>query len=569
MRYHALACDYDGTIARHGHVAAETYAALERVRQSGRRLVLVTGRILDDLMTVFPEAGLFHRIVAENGAVLFDPAAHKKTLLATPPPPELARRLARRGVTGLGVGDVIVATWQPHEKEVLETIHEMGLELQIVFNRDAVMVLPSGVNKATGLRHALADLKLSPHNAVSVGDAENDHALLALCECGVAVGDAIPSLRAAADWTTAGANGDGACELMDALVEADLSSHSARGERHALPIGTAMEDGRTLNVAPYGENLLVAGSSGSGKSTFVTAFVETLAARGYQFCIVDPEGDYESTGLATALGDHRRAPRVEEVVKVLDTPAQSVAVNMIGVALPDRPAFFTSLLPRLQALRSETGRPHWIVIDETHHLLPESWDKSGLTTPLELRGLLLVTVHPDRVSTEILQGVHRIAVFGTMPRETLARFARQLGYAPPEVSGEPLPSGEGLLWQPGAAAPVRFRAAVPESDRRRHVRKYAEGELPPERSFYFKGPQGKLNLRAQNLQLFLQLADGVDDATWTHHLRRGDYSRWFREMIKDDGMADAAAGVESESLPPRESRERIRALIEERYTAPA
>jgi hypothetical protein len=101
---------------------------------------------------------------------------------------------------------------------------------------------------------------------------------------------------------------------------------------------------------------------------------------------------------------------------------------------------------------------------------------------------------------------------------------------------------------------------------RRHVRKYTEGELPPERSFYFRGPSGALNLRAANLLRFVELAEGVDEPTWTWHLRQRDYSTWAREMIKDEDLADALAAVESAGLPPAESRRRALDEIRARYT---
>ena len=114
------------------------------------------------------------------------------------------------------------------------------------------------------------------------------------------------------------------------------------------------------------------------------------------------------------------------------------------------------------------------------------------------------------------------------------------------------------------------RDAASQAERRRHRRKYVEGELPPERSFYFRGPQKTLNLRAQNLLLFMQLADGVDDDTWLHHLRQGDYSTWLRTAIKDDTLANEIHDVELDSdLSPAESRQRARAIIEKRYTVPA
>jgi hypothetical protein len=127
-----------------------------------------------------------------------------------------------------------------------------------------------------------------------------------------------------------------------------------------------------------------------------------------------------------------------------------------------------------------------------------------------------------------------------------------------------------ILWaRRDGSPPRRVRSRSPRTERRRHRRKYAEGNLPPERSFFFRGSEGKLNLRAQNLMLFLQIADGIDDATWEHHRRRGDYSRWFRDGIKDNNLAAEAERVEQlPDVPAEESRTLIRAAIERDYTLP-
>src|SRR5579871_1543060 len=122
MRFLALACDYDGTLALNGSVNHETVKALESVLASGRKLILVTGRELDELLGIFPEIGLFEWVVAENGALLYQPRSRKLKLLADPPPEEFATRLKERGVHPLSVGRVIVATWVPHETVVLATI---------------------------------------------------------------------------------------------------------------------------------------------------------------------------------------------------------------------------------------------------------------------------------------------------------------------------------------------------------------------------------------------------------------------------------------------------------------
>jgi hydroxymethylpyrimidine pyrophosphatase-like HAD family hydrolase len=570
MRYLALCCDYDGTLAHDGKVDQATLAGLQKLLASGRRLVMVTGRQLPDLQTAFPRLDLFERVVAENGALIYRPSTREEKSLAAPPPPLFIERLARRGVAPVSVGRVIVATWHPHEHAVLETIHELGLELQVIFNKGAVMVLPTGVNKASGLAAALEEMKLSPHNAVGVGDAENDHAFLGMCECSAAVANALPTVKETADLTTRADHGAGVVELIEELVATDLVGREPRLTRHHILLGTR-DDGSEVRVSPYGTNLLLVGTSGSGKSTLATGFMERLAESKYTYCVVDPEGDYEAPSGAVVLGTPQRAPGVEEVVQLLGKPGADAVVNLVGLPITDRPSFFLALLPRLRELRSRTGRPHWLVIDETHHLQPAAWEPGQPALPQDLRGVLRITVHPNLIHPTALATVDTVIAVGQTPGEMLAEFTAALGQAPPACCPGPLEPGQAVVWERSSGqSPFRLHVAPAAMERRRHSRKYAEGELPPERSFYFRGPRGKLNLRAQNLILFLQLADGVDDETWTYHLRRGDYSRWFRERIKDEGLATEAERVEKTSgLRPAESRRRIRAAVEKKYTAPA
>jgi hypothetical protein len=167
----ALATDYDGTLATDGQVAPATLAALEALKASGRRILLATGRHLDDLRRVFPKIDVFDRIVAENGAVLYDPASREESLLTEEPPPEFLSALREAGVK-FDVGRAIISSWTPAETAILDVIKKMALDYQVIFNKGAVMVLPSGVNKATGVTKGLESLLLSPHNTVSIGDAE-------------------------------------------------------------------------------------------------------------------------------------------------------------------------------------------------------------------------------------------------------------------------------------------------------------------------------------------------------------------------------------------------------------
>lgn len=223
MRYRALACDYDGTLASRGVVEPATADALESVRASGRKLVLVTGRQVPDLLKLFPRADLFDRIVAENGAVVSSPSEGTERTLAGAAPQRLVTALRNRGVTPLSVGRVIVATNAAHERAVLDAIEELGIGFHLILNKGSVMVLPAGIDKATGLEAALRELGISRHSTVGVGDAENDLAFLRWCGYAVAVANALPAVKADADLVTLGEHGAGVVELIRDLVARDPS----------------------------------------------------------------------------------------------------------------------------------------------------------------------------------------------------------------------------------------------------------------------------------------------------------------------------------------------------------
>jgi HAD superfamily hydrolase (TIGR01484 family) len=226
MSYAALATDYDGTIARDGHMEESATAALGRLRDGGWRLILATGRELEDLRVLTSDLTLFDRVVAENGAVLHTPATGEVRLLAHPPLPSFTTRLAAEGVDPLHQGRVIVETWQEHEPKVRATIEALGLDLAVVSNKGALMILPVGVTKASGTAEALRELGIAPIRCVGVGDAENDLELLALCGLSVAVGNALPAVKQVANLVTAAERGEGVAELVLHL----LSSASAPAE---------------------------------------------------------------------------------------------------------------------------------------------------------------------------------------------------------------------------------------------------------------------------------------------------------------------------------------------------
>jgi hydroxymethylpyrimidine pyrophosphatase-like HAD family hydrolase len=535
---------------------------------SGRRAILLTGRHVDDLLAVCPRVRLFDYVVAENGAVVYEPRTREQTLLGKPPPAEFVQRLKELTDNSIDTGQVVVSTWLPHHTAVLQAIQEMGLELQLIFNREAVMVLPAGVNKASGMEYALRKLGFSPHEAVGIGDAQNDHSFLERCECAVVVANAVPSIRELAAFTTKSEAAQGVTELIEELIANDLSRMHGRLEKNLVTIGLGA-DGRPVTVPPYGLNILIAGPSGSGKSTVTAGIVERLIERAYQVCIVDPEGDYGTLPEVLTLGSPRHAVTVNQALAVLEDPKMNLNVNLLGISLADRPQYFGHLFPSLQAMRTRTGRPHWIVLDEAHHMLPADWGHIGRALPQRLGETVLVTVHPRHVVPMTLSLVDVVIAVGRSPRETLKAFADAAGQTFTWPEGLSHRNGHAVVRFPRSGeAPFTMKIMSHRTERIRHLRKYAEGNMR-DRSFYFRGPAGRHNLKAQNLVIFSQIAEGIDEETWLFHLHRGDYSRWFREAVKDPYLADQAERIEQrQDLRLAEARELMLSFIEGRYTLP-
>jgi hydroxymethylpyrimidine pyrophosphatase-like HAD family hydrolase len=565
MLYAALATDYDGTIALHGKVPDATVEALRWLKQRAKTLILVTGRELPELQELFPEIGLFDAVVAENGALLFLPGEGELRALADPPPPALVEELRLRDVSPLSVGSSVIATWSPHETVVLELIRELGLEWQITFNKGAVMCLPPGINKASGLAHALLQLKLSPLNVIAVGDAENDHAFLKTCGYSVAVANALDAVKQEVDWVTRADHGAGVCELIHAWM-AEPETFGTQIERHALTIDSAA--GEPLHLFPAKHSILIAGGSGAGKSSFAMALMELILGTGAQLIGIDPEGDYEGIEGMSHLGTPERPPSVEEACALLDDPQASLMLSLLALSAHDRPAFLAQIMAPLSELRATLGRPHWILVDEAHHFLPAEADLPAAAQPKALPGSIFITVDPRSVAADILRSVNLLIVSGSDPGLVIDHFCAIAECRAPPLPPEPK-EGEAWIWDLAANKIALANAPIARADHQRHIRKYAEGHLSDERSFFFRGPENRLNLRARNLLAFLELANGVDDETWLYHLSEADYSSWLREAIGDDELADEVEEVEVENPKDADkSRTLIRSAIERRYTAP-
>jgi hydroxymethylpyrimidine pyrophosphatase-like HAD family hydrolase/energy-coupling factor transporter ATP-binding protein EcfA2 len=572
MNVHAFATDYDGTIADANRVADSTARALERVRASGRKLFLVTGRMLPDLRAVCPDVDrMFDAVVAENGALVYFPERRELRTLGDAPEPALVDALHRRGVR-FDLGAAILATDAPYAEAALAAIQETGVNRTLVFNKGALMLLPGGVTKGTGLGVALGALELSPHNMVGIGDAENDHAFLAMSECAVAVADAVPALKERADYVTRAPSAAGVVEFIEEHLLHDLVDLIPRLTRHDLPLGE-QPDSAPVAVAAHGTRLLIVGPSGSGKSTLTGVLAERVIEGGRSLLLLDPEGDYRTLAELERVvvfgGKGERAlPTADEVDQLLRQRGASLVLDLSALSRSEKVAYATTVLSTVATVRSSLGLPHWLVVDEAHHVFPTEGSPAAELLRPGAESLVLITLAATDLAAPVRQlpnvmASTEVAAFQDAVRTVLA--ARD--------ASAPLPIGDGVLgrgeaalaWLEPTPRSVRFRVGRRRVQHRRHLRKYTEGELPPDRSFFFRGPTASLNLRAANLVRFVELAEGVDEATWAFHLEHGEYSAWVRDMIKDPELAAEIAAVERAGLPAPESRRKILEQLRHRY----
>ena len=581
MLFHVLACDYDGTLALDSMLSDATAEALERVKRSGRKLVMVTGRELPDLQRVCDKLDLFDLIVAENGALLYIPATREERLLCEPADLRLAEELRRAGASPLSVGRGIIATWEPFGTTTLEAIRMLGLEHVVVFNKGAVMVLPPNVNKGSGLLAGLRELGCSRHNTVGMGDAENDHAFLSICECGVAVANALPAVKERADYVTAGDHGAGVIEMIDEHLLLDLTDLAPRlAMRHHILLGRTA-DGTEIGIPAQRAAVFVTGASGAGKTTISGLMIERLIADERSVVVIDPEGDY--SGLAdietvVVFGgrNDKPLPSQEELGQLIRTPETNIVLDLHALSMAEKTKYVAATLGTFEATRARHGKPHWVVFDEAHHMMPREGSSVCDSFEVTPDGLCLITFDASLVCPQACRQVRHL--LARTPEELRIAVEAVLGSRGETLSREHDAALRELVLEENEAALVRigdgggleiirFIPDERQTTHQRHVRKYVVGELADEESFYFRGPEGKLNLRAANLLRFSELAEGVDDETWHYHLREGDISAWMREAINDEELADEIAAVERHAVPENagETRREVLEAVRQRY----
>ncbi|HWB86867.1 MAG TPA: HAD hydrolase family protein [Bryobacteraceae bacterium] len=554
MKFSVLALDFDGTIAQNDVLDPAVRQAISELRSQGIIVVLVTGRSLEDLLRIAGDLHFVDAIVAENGAVLEFPASGYSTTFGAPPSPLLLDQLKREGIV-FATGRAIVDASASDAARILAVVQRLELPLMLAFNRSRVMVLPQAISKATGIHQALTILRLSPHNAVAIGDAENDHELLKACEVGLAVDWGSEALKASADYVVPGSGPSDVAGYIRQL---------ATGRRVPTPIKTRRrlllghtDYGEMLALAVRGRNVLIAGDPKSGKSWVTGLLCEQLILYGYCLCIIDPEGDYTSLEAlpgVVVFGGADPLPKPRDLLRALRHPDGSVVIDLSHRSHEEKLDYVRTILPALATLRRLTGLPHRIVVDEAHYFLHGSNVDQMLD--LELNSYTLATYRASELHPNVLSASEAIVV----TRESDPAEARALRMLCAGCTGrldeheweqllERLVIGEAAvlpITEEAGGQARRIRLAPRLTPHVRHFAKYIDIPVPESRAFLFWRDGSPTGPRVRTLREFVAGVEHTPTAVFEGHLRRRDFSKWIAGVFGDYPLANSVRDLEDE-----------------------
>ena len=572
--FKALACDFDGTLAIEDRIAPAVQGALERARAAGIRLILVTGRTFFELTRVCDCLELFDAVVAENGAVIYYPGSAMIRDLGPAVPSRLLAEFDRRGLC-YQVGRVIVGVARADEKVVREALSVTGVSGDLIANRAALMLLPSGVSKGSGVDQVLRFMELSPHDVLALGDAENDLALFAACGFSACPGDSVAPVRERADWVLPGGAGP---DVGKAIVETILTGRLPvpRSLRHRIALGWVGATSEPVTVAAKGVNVLIHGDTHSGKSWLAGALIERLVSARFSICIVDPEGDYRVLARLPGVSwtEVRKAADVERALEDLEhDPSGSAILDLAVLPHGEKVVMVERALQRIREMRRRGGRPHWVFLDEAHYLLHEG-GVGDEALGLGHRGFCVVTYRPRWLRPAVAASIDVWVFARTTDKDELAYLQAILSAHPDtETISETLPylrRGEFLLVDRDGACGSRattFIAAPRQTVHVRHLNKYVDSVVPLGREFLFRDSHGRVLASANSLQSFRAVVRVVPDEVLTHHSRRGDFARWVRDVFRDTELARqiGKAEVRFKRGELADLKEMIDTLITSRY----
>jgi phosphoglycolate phosphatase (TIGR01487 family) len=581
MYLKTLAFDLDGTLTESDTLSEKIKSILTKVKNEGFIVLLVTGRRL----RAIPDIAFFEHtceaIVAENGAVIYFPSNDTVSLPFGELAVDVKEQLLALDIP-LEVGMAIVATWTPHDREVVDILTKTGYAATVEYNKGAVMILPPGASKGTGLRIALHDLGYSPHNLIAFGDAQNDRSLFEQVELSVAVDNASPEIKAIADTVLTQPNGTGISDFLEGLLEDRIPARRTK-PRLQLSFGKKNDKPFYLDsVSLLSGNVGFAGATRSGKSWLAGFLVEQLLKAEYQVCLIDPEGDYQGirafpqTILLGGIDDHILP--VGDVVTLIEYTNLSVILDLSQYPLERKLTYVEELLRALYSMRRKYGKPHWILLDEAQYFCPK---QGGNLTDLianNLRGggMGLISYQLSQMAPAVLDAINHWMLTSLkdpseieLLRSVTNKTTGQIDYnkIASLVNGQALVvMNDSSLMEAVEPGVVEYSGVHRRIPHVRHLHKYLRAPLPEPKRFYFhvNGPAKGVK-PAASLWEFSEVLPQLPIDTVEYHLANEDFERWLKDTLHDRELAKRLRKLARRDIQGEELRQKLSELVKARF----
>lgn len=263
-----LVLDIDGTLTNSKkEITPATKAALQDIMKQGHKVILASGRPTPGMRRYENELELKKYggyLLSFNGGKIVESQSGEIVYQRLLPLSmvEGLYAFAKENHCGLitYLGDQIISAFEPDEYVLLESrINGMpvqvvenftefvnfdinkclmtapaevapGFEIQLrekyqgiasVYRSEAffIEIMPENVDKATSLDHMLETLGLLRENTVCCGDGFNDISMIRYAAVGVAMGNAKPEVKEAADYITGTNDEDGLVEVVRQFIK--------------------------------------------------------------------------------------------------------------------------------------------------------------------------------------------------------------------------------------------------------------------------------------------------------------------------------------------------------------
>lgn len=305
------------------------------------------------------------------------------------------------------------------------------------------------------------------------------------------------------------------------------------------------DEGVPFSLAVRGRNVLVAGDARSGKSWVAGLLTEQLILHGYSVCVIDPEGDYrplQALPGVVALGGADPLPRPHDLLHALQHAESSVVIDLSHVHHAEKVQYTRAVLPALAMLRRRTGLPHRVVVDEAHYFLNGA--PMNQLLDLEGNGYTLVTFRASHLPEGVLNASEVILVTCESDPEEVAALHALCRSTEPVETWRALLGGLALgeagalpITDEAGASLRRIHLGLRITHHVRHREKYVDVPVPETRAFVFTHRNGSNGTRATTLNEFATGLDIIPADVLDGHARRGDFSRWLREVFGDYPLA--------------------------------